>query len=134
MTWEVETYTGLTSVAANAAEASRTLVINLNSHGRYRTSALLVYSLTRVAATAMTVQLYKSADGGTTYGRVPSLAISAGTGTASDYTVSKAVSGSDTMAIDVDVSNCTHLKAIFAATTGGADDKITITASAGGEV
>jgi len=128
MPWEVEQYgTKLDGVAANAAEASRTVEIDVAD----REEILFVFGLVWAAASAMTVQLYKSADGGTTYGRVESIAITAGTGTASDYTVNNAVSGNETIAVDLNVRNCTHVKAIFGATGGGASDLLTVQASAG---
>ena len=111
-------------VAANAAEASRTAVCLVKSASEIGFGI----SLTWGAATALTVQLFKSADDGNTYQRVPSLDILSGTGTASDYTVSKAVTATDTLWVDTGVGNATHVKIIVAATSGGAGDLITVVA------
>ena len=111
-------------IAASAAEASRTAICNVASAD----SIGFGIDLAWVAATAITVQLFKSADGGVTYQRVPSLDISSGTGTASDYTVSKGVSATDTLWVDLGVGNATHVKIIVGATGGGATDLITVKA------
>jgi len=118
---------GLSGVASNAAEASRTCEINVE----HAESITFVYSLSWVAATAMTAQFYLSPDDKTTYGRVMSVAVSAGAGVSSDYSWSHDVTASDAVAITVDCRNATHIKGIFAATGGGATDLITVVAGSG---
>lgn len=118
-------FDGLTSVAANAAAASRTLEIattDVESLG-------FAVQLVRVAATSIDVTLWKSADDGTTYSRVPSTSVVSGTGTSKDYTQTKAVSGDDTLWVDVDVGAATKVKFIAGATTGGASDLISVQVS-----
>jgi hypothetical protein len=111
----------ISGVAANAAEASRTQEVST----RHAASIGFGIDLTWAAASAITVQLFKSADG-TNYERVPSLSIDTGTGTASDYTVSKAVSASDTLWVDLDCENAVSVKIIVGATGGGAADLLTV--------
>ena len=116
--------TVIDGIAANAAEASRTAVIDVHSASSIGFDVSLVWA----AASALTVQLYKSADGGVTYARVPSIAVASGTGTLSDYTASLAVSADDSTYLDLDVSNATHCMIIVGATGGGASDLISVRA------
>jgi len=111
-------------VAANAAAASRTTTLNVAS----ASSVGFGVAISWAAASSIDVQLYKSADGGSNYERVGSIAIAAGTGTVSDYTASKAVTADDTMWIDLDVTNATHVQIIVGATGGGASDLLTVRA------
>ena len=117
----------LDGVAANAAEASRTAEVNVIN------SASIGFSMstTRVAHTAISMTIFKSADGGTTYARVPSVAVSAGAGTASDYTVTKTTAVSDTLWIDTGCESCTNVRVVCSATAGGATDLITLKACSG---
>lgn len=108
-------------VAANAEESSRTQEVRT----RHASSVGFGIDLTRVAASAISVTLYKSADG-TNYERVPSLEIDTGAGTASDYTITKTVTGNDTLWVDLDCENCLKVKIIVSATGGGATDLITV--------
>jgi hypothetical protein len=111
----------ISGVAANAAEASRTQEVST----RFASQVGFGISLTRVAATAINVALYKSANG-TDYHRVSSLAIDTGTGTASDYSVSKTVSGDDTLWVDLACEDAVSVKIIVSTTAGGATDLLTV--------
>lgn len=118
----------LNAVAANGAAATRTFEIDTTEAD----SLLLVYALAYVAGTVMKIDLYKSPDGGTTYGLVQSIAVAAGTGTLSDYVPTKAVAAaSKSIALDLDVRNCDKVKGVCSVTTGGASDLITVTGSLG---
>jgi len=116
----------LDAVAANAAEASRTQIINVVGQAN---CSLLAW-ITRVAASALTVTIAASLDDGTTYGDIQSMSVSGGTGTLSDMTWSKAVSADKGIIIDLPVAAYTHIKVIIGGTGGGATDKLTLQASA----
>lgn len=92
---------------------------------RFASSVGFGIDLTHSAATAINVTLYKSPDGAN-YERVPSLSIDTGTGTASDYTITKAVTGSDTLWIDLDCENANKVKISVSLTDGVEADKITV--------
>lgn len=121
----------LNGVAANAAAASRTAEIDCTTFSNLG----LTVALTRVAATALLVSLYRSYDGGTTYGLIQSGALGAGgVDTLSDYSMSKDVS-SGSVSIDLgpfDMRNADKFKIVVSTTAGGASDLITV--SGGAEV
>mgnify|MGYP001234813879 CR=1 FL=1 len=117
----------LDGVAANAAEASRTAELVV----RHASAVTFTVHLTQSAASALTATLYKSVDDGSNYAQVHSVSIASGTGTASEYSVTESVAGSDTLCVDLDVSAATHVKIIVSATDGGEDDLITVYAGSG---
>ncbi len=119
---EKESHALLSGVAANAGAAALTAEVDVD-HG---SDVTFDVSIAQVAATSLNAQLYKSVDGGVSYARVPSVAISAGTGTASDYTITEAITGDNDMAIDLSCRACTHVKIIVSADGGGATDLITV--------
>jgi hypothetical protein len=122
MTLSVHRHTTiLDAVAGNAAEASRTLEMNCEKDFRLG----IYYGLAQDSATTMTIQAYLSNDGGSTWGLVQSVAISAGTGTLSDYTISNAVSGDEQIWLGIDCEAADRCKVIFGGAGLAAADKIT---------
>jgi len=122
----------ISSVAATAAEASRSATIDVRTLGAE--SVGFAIKLTRVAGTALVATIWKSADGGSTSARVPSMSTASGAATANDYTVTKSIStsGEHTMWQDVPCLNCTHVKLVVGVTGGGTSDLISVDACAGG--
>jgi len=125
----------LNAVAANGAAATRTATISFKDDNSTdaaptfnRSPQLLRMTavLTRVAATALTVDLYTSVDGGTTYGRVQSIAVSAGVGVLSDYTPTRTESANMSLDLQIDTRGATHAKVVLSATAGGATDLLTL--------
>ena len=113
-------------VAANAAESERTAIID----ARVADNIGLSVEITQSAASAVSAAIYKSANNGASFARVPSISISSGAGTARDYTLTKAITGSDTVWMDIDTRNCDYVKVIVSATGGGASDLLTVYAIA----
>jgi hypothetical protein len=122
----------ISSISATSAEANRTATIDVQSLGAE--SVGFGVSVVRVAGSAITLQIHKSFDGGTTYHRIPSKSTVSGAATVNDYTETKAMSssGTHTFAADVPCLNCTHVKFIVGVTGGGVEDRITCQACAGG--
>ena len=118
----------LDEVAGNAAAASRTFEIDCTVFDQV--GLTVVY--TQSAGTAVTIQLYRSYDGGTTWGRIQAGALGAsGTDSVSDYTISNAVSGNESYDIGpIDMRLADRLKCVVGVTNGGASDKITVVGGA----
>lgn len=119
--------TPVDGVAANAAAALRTATLDVI---RFAQLAVVI-DLSQSAATALTMTMAASVDGGTTYGDVQSMSVSSGTGTLSDMTWTKAVSGDVTITLDLPVVAYSNVQLVFAATGGGASDLITVTIMGG---
>jgi hypothetical protein len=111
----------LDGVAGNGAASTRTLEMNCEKDFRIG----IYYGLVQVAATTATIQAYLSNDGGATWGLVQSVAISAGTGTLSDYTLSNAVAGDEEIWLGIDCEAADKVKVIFGGANHGATDLIT---------
>ena len=111
----------LTDVAANEAEANRQFVLNV--HGV--AFVTVVINFAHSAATAITMVMEESVNGGVNYGRTRSVDIASGTGTLSAFTWSQAVSGDDDIAIRLDVRTLSNVRLTFAATGGGGSDIFT---------
>jgi hypothetical protein len=118
----------LSAVPANADAALRTLTLNV----RDCATVLVVFNWTKVASgTAMTITARKRAHTAGLWGKVPSMAINAGTGTVTDFTWSKPVTGSDTVAIDIPTFPAVELELVFGVTGGGATDLINVQVTGG---
>jgi hypothetical protein len=100
-----------------------------NSFGvKERTEMTVFGSLTaRSAATTFLINVDASNDGGTTWFPVQSVATSAGTGTMSDYTASKTVSGVDTFEARFDL-NFQLCRIRTSGASGAAGDVVSISA------
>lgn len=125
----------LSGVAANAGESSRTITLVGDEMKRALDAGVCVSLSKRTAATAITVAIYKSANGGRSWGAVPALGL-AGTGVAAakDYSISKAVTAVDSIFVDVNIRNCDGLKIVVGATGGGAGDLLDADVMLYGEV
>lgn len=125
-------FSGLSSVAANAAAASRTITLSDLSRAR---KVGIGISLVRVAGTVITLTVWKSGDGGTTWFKVPALS-SQGDGSfeALDYSAFKNVSADDSAWFTFDVEDANALKYLVAVTSGGATDLISSQACAAWEL
>jgi len=116
--------TKLDGVAATAAETSRTVEITDGMEDA--TSAGIGVSLAWSSGTAIVVTVWKSADVGSTWYKVPALSsLGDGSFDALDYSVTKSVVGDDSLWIDVDARNCNALKYVVEVSGGGAGDLIT---------
>jgi hypothetical protein len=124
-------FSGLVSAPANGTAASRTVELTDLDHAR---KVGIGVALVRVAGTVLTLTAWKSADGGTTWFKVPGLS-SQGDGSfeALDYSVFKTVSGDDSLWLTVDMEDANALKYLVAVTTGGATDLISSQACASWE-
>jgi hypothetical protein len=81
----------------------------------------------RTSATAVLVNVDASNDGGTTWFPVQSVAVAGGTGTLSDYTASKTVSGTDTFEARFEL-NFQMCRIRVSGTSGAAGDVVSVTA------
>lgn len=114
----------LLAVAATDSETARTLTVNVNQAKK----AIVNLNMTaRSSATKLEAILKRSVDGGATYAKITTVAISGGTGAISDYDPEKtlAEAGVDplpSMSLDVDVEAATHLQVIAVITDGDAND------------
>ncbi len=122
---ERERFLVLDGVAADAAEASRT--ITLPTHGMSR--LVLQVEFTRSAGTAVTLTPSYSLDDGANYCRMTSTTISLGTGTLSQYTDSRTTSSTESFGVTYDVAGMDYFKVVFAVTSGGSSDLLTVLAS-----
>jgi hypothetical protein len=121
-------------VAGTAAAANRTATIQVHGLDANRKRQLngtrlrWTASLTYVAATTFTIDVYASVDGGTTYGFVQSQAVSGGIATLSDYIQTKDPAAAD-VAMDgwMDCVGATHVRLILA--NGGAADVMSLIAA-----
>jgi hypothetical protein len=119
-------YKVLAGIALNAAEAART--VTLDVHDMAVVSLGIV--LTHTAATDLQVAPYVSFDGGTTWVRRTSTSVAAGTGTISEYTDVFAVDGNEAIEVAYDVRTADKLKLVISGTSGGAADLIDVYATA----
>lgn len=117
----------LNNVAANASAGARTVTVAV---GGYKTISW-TFGLTRVAGTAINMTCKGSTDQGVTYGDIPSMAISGGTGTLTPFTWTQTTSVSGAIIIDMSTGNYDSLQCIFSVTTGGGSDLIKVSAIAG---
>ena len=123
-------HTGLTAVACNAAEAARTITLDVDDEMDRATSVGIGYSFTPGAAgvTVVTVVLYKSANGGTTWIRVPAWTYAGGgIYDGEDYSQRVTLAAAGTFWVDVNMSNANALKAVFSTDTADAADAMTAT-------
>lgn len=124
-------------VAANAAAASRTAILSKDTMDASRPNLMqqarkvgISARLTRVAATAFTLQVYKSCDDGASWSLVRSMRSNGdGSYEALAYSVSDTNDGAGLAAdssiwLSVDMEDANALKVVASATTGGASDLI----------
>lgn len=122
----------LNNIALNGAAGVRTLTLSsaagsLPAHG----FAKLVLSVkrTRVAGTDLTMTCTQSPDGGTTDYALEECESAAASGTCEFYTQtwSDSAAASKNHTWSVDILGYTELECIFASTSAGATDKLTVT-------
>jgi hypothetical protein len=120
----------LAAVAATDSEDDRTLTVDV-----HRASKVVVNinMATRHSATKLEAIVKRSVDDGASYAKLHTVAISAGTGTLSEYDPEKTLleAGVDplpSISLDLDVAAVTHLKVTGVATDGSSSDTFTITA------
>jgi len=117
----------LNAVAANAAAASRTFTIDTSTFVKMVLQVDYVWT----AGTAVTMTCSGSINQGSSYASITSTSIAAGTGTVSPYVDSFAVTASANFLLEYDVRIYDRLRCVAAVTGGGANDTITVYASAG---
>ena len=120
-------YRGLTAVAANAAASARTLTIDTRQVDKLG----ICLTLTRIAATALTLTALFRAHAGGAQAKVGTITISGGTITFADGTWTKAVSGNDSMALELPCLPFAEVELVMAATGGGATDLLTLEVTGG---
>lgn len=119
--------TGLTAVACDAAEAARTLEFTPADGMDQARSIGFGYSFTPAAAgtTVITVVLYKSGDGGTTWIRVPAWSFAdAGKYTGANYSQEVTLTAAGTFWVDCEMENANAVKAVFSTDTADAADEM----------
>jgi uncharacterized membrane-anchored protein len=122
----------LSSVAANAAEASRTVIVDATK----ASSVGFTFSLARGIGNAMWVQYRLSHDQGATYGDVVSKSVTDGLAVAKDYSEWFALLAetAKSMETSIECQAATHVKAIFGVNGGDGADLITVIGSTAQEV
>ena len=113
----------LETVAANAAAASRTAIINLDKNYSH---VLVTLETSRSAHTAAVLTAKKSTDGGTNYANITSQSISAGAATVSNYVETYTQSSDISIVREYDVRGADNFSLLVALTTGGASDTMTV--------
>ena len=116
----------LSAVASNAAAALRTFTIDTSTFVKLTLQVNYVWA----TGTAVTMTCTGSIDQGTTYASLTSTSIAAGTGTVKPYVDSFAVTASANFLLEYDVRTLDRLRCVAAVTGGGANDTITVYASA----
>lgn len=116
----------LSSVPLNAAAASRTFTVQVSGYSLLR----VLVVLDRTAATDLQLAGSGSLDDGDTFGRVVATSVTAGTGTNTDYTDAKAVSGDDTLLVTYDVRGLDVFRGVVSGTDGGASDLVDVSVTA----
>ena len=121
----------LAAVPANAAEALRTVIVDVTKGS----SVGFSFALARHIGNAMWVQYRLSHDGGTTYGDVVSKSVTDGLAIAKDYSewFSLLAETAKSMETSFECQAATHVKAIFGINGGDELDLITVTGSLAGE-
>ncbi|MEM6533888.1 MAG: hypothetical protein AAF654_14805 [Myxococcota bacterium] len=112
----------LDNVALNATAADRTVTVRSSQSWA---KALVFVDLTRAAATSLDATFLCSPDG-TTFFKRQSQAISGGTSTLSDFTYTKAVTGSEAIYIESDVRGCQEWRMVFSGTSAGGSDLVDV--------
>lgn len=112
----------MNDVAANAAAASQTFVLDVAGAGVSTVSVIL--DITEVGAiTAATLTCSVSPNGGATYGQLTSTTVAAGVGTVVAYSDSYAITATGVVGpIDFDVARYDKFKCLVGITGGGATD------------
>ncbi len=116
------TQRALTAVVMNGSEANRTAVVEFGS--KRPTHARIDWQLTQSSASDVILTCSVSNDGGTTWNPVISRAISDGTGTDSDFTDGKAVSGDDEASLEYGITGANSFRVVAEST--GADGSDTL--------
>lgn len=99
----------LSAVALNAAAGTRTVTLTVSDWSQ----TVFQVDLTRDAATTLTMACTGSLNGGTSYGNVNSVAIAAGVGTLSTYTLTKTVGASVKELMSMDTSAYDSIACVF---------------------
>jgi hypothetical protein len=126
MTVTKRTHSGI-STNFDALEAARTIELTESDGMDKATSVGFYYGITLGSGNpaTITVIIYKSADGGTTYGRVPAHTYSGGGAYAqSEYSITEDITGDDDLWIDVDMRNANAVKVVISSDTNDADDTV----------
>ena len=117
--------TFLDAIAADDTEANRTFTVDVEKGSFFGYSS----AVTQSAASASVIDWYGSVDGGTTYGKIQSEAVSGGVATQTDFKHSNAVAADETYCSQIGCASYTHLKGIWSATSGNSGDIITLKGS-----
>jgi len=116
----------LNAVAANAAEGSRTFTLSVTGYSK----ATIQLDFVWAAATDHRLACSGSVNGGGSYARITSTAITAGVGTISLYQDVRAVGASENILLEYDVRTYDKIRCVWSTTGGGASDNITAYAEA----
>jgi hypothetical protein len=112
----------LAGVAANAATGLRTF--RLKTEGLAKLTVQV--DLVRTAATDVRLSCSASLSDASTFGRIASTAIAAGTGTVSAYTDVYATTSTGGIVLEYDVRTYDWVECTATATSGGANDTVTV--------
>lgn len=116
----------LSGIALNAASGTRTVTLTTADFAQ----VVWQVNLTRVAAITIVLTCTGSIDGGTTYGNMNSVAVSAGAATLSTLVWTKTVSATTKELVAMDVQALDKIQCVFSGASGGASDLVDVYAIA----
>lgn len=119
----------LDGVSLTASAATRTFTVT-DCGGYSRVTFHVDY--TRVSASALTFELFGSANQGESYGHIKSVSVVSGIGTMDDFIWTEPVTASTTVLIDTGIGVYDAIKLLIGSTGAAAGDLVTMWAIAGG--
>lgn len=115
-------YKALSAVAMNGDAATRTITLDTRNMAK----VILKCVFTRSSGTDVQIAPYGSLDGGTTYGNITQSDISTGTGAIYAFTDVRTTSSTENFCVEYDVRGYDFMKYVFASTSAGAGDTLTV--------
>jgi hypothetical protein len=131
MTVTKRTHSGISTNFADS-EANRTVELTNNDGMDKAFKVGFQINVTRDSGVSyvLTVTVFKSADGGVSYGKLPAFAYSGSGGSysAADYSITKDITGDDSLWVPVDMQDANAVKVVVESNTASADDAVAIKA------
>jgi len=119
----------LSAVALNATAATRTITLTEQNMRGFSVAALFI-DFNRTAATDVSMTCTGSMDAGTTYFQFQSCDVSAGDCTSTDASWTRTISANDEFIWRVDTMGIPRVQCLFAGTSAGGSDTVTVSAYA----